>query len=184
MKTHIALFRGINVGGRNTLPMKELVLILEDLGGQNVRTYIQSGNAVFDSNEHDSSRLSTLISTEIGKRRGFAPYVLLLSVEKLEKAIANNPFPEGETEPQALHIGFLASAPKQPDLKRLENLREGKEQFHLIDDIFYLYAPAGVGRSKLAASAERSLGVAMTDRNWRTVRKIQQMTKPGSGDKV
>jgi uncharacterized protein (DUF1697 family) len=73
MNTYIALFRGINVGGNNMLPMKELVAILEDLGSRNVKTYIKSGNAVFMSKEKDTSRLSTKIRAEIKQRRGFEP---------------------------------------------------------------------------------------------------------------
>lgn len=106
MKTYIALFRGINVGGKNSLPMKELVSLLEDLGCRNVKTYIQSGNAVFESKEKDASRLSNKIRVEIKKRRGFEPYVLLLGLEEMDKAIAGNPFPETESEPKYLHIGF------------------------------------------------------------------------------
>jgi uncharacterized protein (DUF1697 family) len=175
MKTFIALFRGINVGGKNSLPMKELVSLLEGLGCQNVKTYIQSGNAVFESKEKDASRLSNKIRVEIKKRRGFEPCVLLLRLEDMEKAIAGNPFPE--TEPKSLHIGFLASTPANPDLKALEGLKKKSERFFLKDKVFYLYAPEGIGRSKLAASAEKLLGVSVTDRNWRTVCKIRNMVK-------
>jgi uncharacterized protein (DUF1697 family) len=177
METYIALFRGINVGGKNILPMKELVIILEALGCQNIKTYIQSGNAVLESNDNEPSRLSNRISAEIKKRRGFVPYVLLLRLEELEKAVANNPFPEVKNDPKALHVGFLASTPKKPDLKTLESLRGDAERFRLIDNIFYLHAPEGVGRSKLAANTERLLGVSMTDRNWRTVCKILEMAE-------
>jgi uncharacterized protein (DUF1697 family) len=177
MKTYIALFRGINVGGKNTLPMEELIALLEDIGGRNVKTYIQSGNVVFESKANESSQLSNNISVEIKKRRGFEPYVLLLGLEEVEKAITNNPFPEAENDPKGLHVGFLASAPKNPDLKTLESLRRDSERFHLIDNLFYLHAPKGVGRSKLAANTERLLGVSMTDRNWQTVCKIKEMAK-------
>ena len=177
MKTYIALFRGINVGGKNGLPMKELVAILEDLGCRNVKTYIQSGNAVFESKEKDASRLSHKISVEIKKRRRFEPYVLLLELEEIERAITENPFREAETAPKTLHVGFLASAPGNPDLKALESLKKESERFHLIDSVFYLHAPEGVGRSRLAANAERLLGVSMTDRNWRTVCKIRDMAR-------
>jgi uncharacterized protein (DUF1697 family) len=178
MKTYIALFRGINVGGRHILPMKELVALLEDLGCRNVKTYIQSGNAVFESKASNTSQLSKKISAEIKKRRGFEPHVLLLSLDEMEKAIANNPFPEGgEKEPKALHAGFLTSTPKAPDLEALERLKANREQFHLIGTIFYLYAPEGIGRSKLAASTEKLLGVPLTDRNWSTVRKIMEIAK-------
>jgi len=177
MKTYIALFRGINVGGKHALPMKELVVVLEGLGSRNVKTYIQSGNAVFESQEKDASRLEHKISLEIKRRRGFEPYVLLLELADIERAITENPFPEAETDPQALHVGFLASAPENPQLKTLESLKRNSERFHLSGNVFYLHAPEGVGRSKLAASAEKLLGVPLTDRNWRTVCKIWEMAK-------
>ena len=177
MNIYIALFRGINVGGKNSLPMKELAAILEELGCQNVKTYIQSGNVVFKSSDKNIPGLSDRISSEIKKRRGFAPFVLLLSRGELEKIAANNPFPEVKDDPQVLHVGFLAVAPKEPDLKKLESLQSKTERFRLIDNAFYLHAPDGVGRSKLAANRERLLGVSMTDRNWRTVCKILEMTK-------
>jgi uncharacterized protein (DUF1697 family) len=177
MKTYIALFRGINVGGRHILPMKELVALLEGLGCRNVKTYIQSGNAVFESKVNNTSQISKQISAEIKKSRGFEPHVLLLRLEELEKAIASNPFSEGEKDPKALHVGFLISTPKTPDLKTLEGLKANREEFKLLDNIFYLYAPEGIGRSKLAASSEKLLGVPLTDRNWGTVRKIMEMAK-------
>ena len=177
MKTYIALFRGINVGGRHILPMKELVALLEELGCRNVKTYIQSGNAVFESQVNNASQLSKKISAEIKKRRGFEPFVLLLSREEMDQAVTNNPFPQGEKNPKALHVGFLTSTPKSPDLKTLEGLRTKSERFRLVDNIFYLYAPEGIGRSKLAASTEKLLGVPVTDRNWGTVRKIMEMVK-------
>jgi uncharacterized protein (DUF1697 family) len=177
MKTYIALFRGINVGGRNALPMKELVGVLEDLGSRSVKTYIQSGNAVFESKEQDATWLSKKIRVEVKKRCGFEPHVLLVELEDIERAITENPFPEVEANPKALHLGFLASAPEKPDLKTLESLKRDTERFHLIHNVFYLHAPEGVGRSKLAANAERLLGVPMTDRNWKTVCKIWEMAK-------
>src|SRR5437868_13589102 len=87
MKTTIALFRGINVGGKNSLPMKELVVILEGLGCQKIKTYIQSGNAVFVCESTDYQQLSQQIRAEIHKRRGFDTYVLLLGLDDFERAI-------------------------------------------------------------------------------------------------
>jgi len=175
MNTYIALFRGINVGGKNSLPMKELVALLEDIGAKNVRTYIQSGNVVFQSIEKSPSQLSKQLAAEIKKRLGFEPHVLLLGLEAINKAMAENPFSEAEADPSSLHLGFLASTPKNPDLKKLNSLKKASERFHLGDNVFYLHAPEGVGRSKLAASSERLLGVPMTDRNWRTVCKIREL---------
>src|SRR5512140_1454899 len=111
MKVYIALFRGINVGRKNALPIKELVAVLEGLGAQNVRTYIQSGNAVFASSEKNASRLANKIRAEIKQRRGFEPYVRLLEPADIERVMAENPFPEAEASPGFLHVGFLASAP-------------------------------------------------------------------------
>ena len=155
--------------------MKDLVVLLEVLGARNVRTYIQSGNAVFQSAEKNASRLSRQLVAEIKKRHGFEPLVLLLGLEAIETAIAKNPFPEAEADPSSLHLGFLASTPKNPDLETLKKLKKASERFHLGDNVFYLHAPEGVGRSKLAARTEKLLGVPMTDRNWRTVCKIREL---------
>ena len=169
MNTYIALFRGINVGGKNSLPMKELVALFGDIGAKNVRTYVQCGNVVFQSAERNTSEISKQLAAGIKKHHGFEPHVLILELEAMDRAIAENPFPEAEADPSSLHLGFLASTPKKPDLEKLNSFRKESERFHLSDRVFYLHAPEGVGRSKLAASSERLLGVPMTDRNWRTV---------------
>jgi len=175
MNTYIALFRGINVGGKNPLPMKGLVVILEDIGARNVRTYIQSGNAVFQSVETNLVQLSKQLAAEIKKRHGFEPCVIILTLAALQSAMDNNPFPEAEADPTGLHLGFLLAPPMAPDLEKLNKLKTEKERFHLSDAVFYLHAPDGVGRSRLAAGAEKLLGVPMTDRNWRTVCKIMEL---------
>ncbi len=175
MNTYIALFRGINVGGKNSLPMNGLVAILKDIGAKRARTYIQSGNAVFQSEEGNSLQLSKQLAAAIKNRHGFESQVLILGLEAIDRAIAKNPFPDAVTDPSNLHLGFLASAPKNPDLEKLNNLRTENERFYLTDEVFYLHAPDGVGRSKLAANSERLLGVTMTDRNWRTVCKIKEL---------
>lgn len=175
MNTYVALFRGINVGGKNSLPMKELVLILENMGGRQIKTYIQSGNAVFQSDEKNLTQFSKRLSAEIKERHGFEPQALIFGLDAIEKAMVDNPFPEAEADPSSLHLGFLASVPIKPDLQKLGSLRKENERFHLSECVFYLHAPDGIGRSKLAASTEKLLGVTMTDRNWRTVCKIKEM---------
>jgi uncharacterized protein (DUF1697 family) len=175
MNTYIALFRGINVAGKNCLPMNRLVALLQDLGAKNARTYIQSGNAVFQSAEKNASRLARQLTAEIKKRHGFEPHVLVLEFEAIDAAIAKNPFPEAEAHPSSLHLGFLDSAPRNPDLDKLDRLKKASERFHLRDSVFYLHAPEGFGTSKLAASSEKLLGVPMTYRNWRTVCKVREL---------
>src|SRR3954471_11073039 len=177
MKICVALLRGINVGGKNSLPMKELAGLLGDRGAQKVKTYIQSGNVVFAWKGKDTAGLSKQITAAIKDGRGFEPHVLILGLADFEKAIQQNPFPEAEEHPQTLHAGFLAAVPTHPDLKTLETLRIASERFRLIGSVFYLHAPEGVGRSKLAARAEKLLGVPMTDRNWRTVLTLYKMAQ-------
>ena len=177
MNTYVALLRGINVGGNCPLPMKELVAILDALGATNVRTYMQSGNAVFSLGKMNSAQFSRQLSTEVSRRHGFEPKVQILPVEALEQASTENPFPEAATDPVSLHLGFLASAPGNPDLNALSRLKKESERFHLTERVFYLHAPEGVGRSKLAANAEKLLGVSMTDRNWRTVVNVMELAR-------
>lgn len=175
MKTCVALLRGINVGGKNSLPMKTLITLLENIGARNVKTYVQSGNVVFQNAESDLSRFSKTLPAAIKKHCGFEPSVLIFGLRVLEMAMENNPFPEAEADPSSLHLGFLASTPKNPDLDKLARLTKDSERFRLIGSVFYLHAPDGIGRSKLAANSEKLLGVPMTDRNWRTVCKILEL---------
>lgn len=174
MNTFIALLRGINVGGKTTLKMKDLVLLLEELGAASVRTYIQSGNVVLEYPGEPGS-LDQKITQAIQERFGFAPHVLLLTLAEFKAAMQNNPFPAAESNPKALHLGFLSHEPKDPRMDDLARLKSPSEAFVLKGKVFYLYAPEGVGRSKLATSSERLLGVPMTDRNWNTVCKIYEL---------
>ena len=172
MSTWIALFRGINVGGNNILPMKELTAMLEGLGCTGVKTYIQSGNVVFRKSGSKASQLAKSIGKSVLSAYGFEPKVLFLTVQELENAVRSNPFTEAEEDPKSLHIFFLAEKPKSPNLKALNELKTRSESFSLIEKLFYLHEPDGVGRSKLAAKAEKLLGVSATARNWRTVSKL------------
>ena len=170
MNNYIALFRGINIGGHHLLPMKDLAGIFGGMGFQQVKTYIQSGNVVFQSAQIDKNKIAREISSRILKSYGFAPTVLLLEVSELQEAIDNNPFPI--TDGKALHFFFLESHPPNPDLEGLLAIKLKSEEFKLCNKIFYLYAPEGVGRSKLALKVEKGLGVPATGRNWNTVREL------------
>jgi len=176
MKTYIALFRGINVGGNNLLPMKELRVVLEKNGCLEVQTYIQSGNAIFRSAVSDPD-LAKRITSAVAKSRGFEPRVLVLTLNELESAAAGNPFPEAEANPTTVHVCFLAERPTKPDLKALEALKSKTEKFLLKGKIFYVHTPEGFGSSKLGAKAERLLGVQATARNWRTVTTLIEMAR-------
>jgi uncharacterized protein (DUF1697 family) len=177
MEHYIALFRGINVGGNNKLPMAELVEILEGLGAQEVKTYIQSGNVVFRYKEVDTVELANTISHEVENKCSFAPKVLLLTEEDLDRVMDENPFPVPEDGASTLHLGFLAAEPENVNLEKLTSLKAESEHYCLTPKVFYLYAPDGVGKSRLAAGAEKIIGVDMTDRNWNTVCKLKEMVE-------
>jgi len=175
MKTWISLLRGINVGGKNVLPMKELRNLLEKLGYENVRTYIQSGNCVFDAKESNASAISNEIAYAISKKFKIKPSVVTISLAQLNAAIKNNPYDSKKNEPKTIHFFFLSETPKEVDKARLQSLKNESEEFLLKKNIFYLFAPEGIARSKLAAGAEKALGVPTTARNYRTVIKLAEL---------
>jgi uncharacterized protein (DUF1697 family) len=177
MATWIALFRGINVGGNQVLRMKDLVALLERAGFEGVRTYIQSGNVVFQRSKSTSTALARQIGDLVLKNHGFEPKVIVLSVAELEKAAAENPLSKAEADPKTLHLFFLSEPPPRPDLESLGRLRTDKEAFALKGKVLYLHTPDGFGVSKLAARAERFIGVDVTARNWRTVNKLLEMAR-------
>jgi uncharacterized protein (DUF1697 family) len=183
VKTWIALFRGINVGGSQVLPMKRLVQLLEGTGCREVRTYIQSGNAVLRSPLADGARLAARIRAAVAAGCGFEPQVIVVNHSKLQRAAAANPFPEASANPKTVHLFFLAERPKKPNLESLNRVKTATESFVLKGDVFYLHTPDGLGKSRLAARIERDLGVAATARNWRTVSMLMELAsfhRPGA----
>ena len=171
MTTYVALLRGINVGGKHSLPMQTLRDILTTLGCDDVKTYIQSGNSVFNFGK-GSRKLAGEITGAIEKAVGFAPSVQILKLEEFQSILDANPFPEAVTEPKSLHIAFLAEAPTAPDLAAIEKLQAASEESQLLDGALFLHAPDGIGRSKLAVRIDKCLGVETTGRNWRSAQAI------------
>jgi len=177
MDTWIALFRGINVGGRNVLPMRDLKSLLEARGCTDISTYIQSGNVVFRHLESDRGLLSQEIRRAVNDQAGFAPDVLLLTEDELRSAIAGNPFPGAESDHKSLHVFFLARSPTTPDLEAMDANADNGESYALDGRLYYLHAPAGIGRSRLAGRVEKLLGVPATARNWRTVCRLLELCR-------
>ncbi len=177
MNTWIALFRGINVGGHRKLPMKELVAQLEKLGLSDVHTYIQSGNAIFHSEETSASKLSEQIAQVIETSHGFLADVMVLSAETFRAAAEANPFPTSEASSKTVHLYFLAEPHTNFELSSLDAAKTSREEYHLGQQILYLHTPDGFGNSKLAQKVPRALGVPTTARNWRTVMKILEIVE-------
>lgn len=173
MNRFVALFRGINVGGRHLLKMQELARLLEVLGCREVKTYIQSGNVTFTSRRADPAALAKQISDSVMQARGFAPKVWLLDADQWREAIDNNPFPTDEGK--ALHFFFLEEEPVAADLDGLAALKADSESFRLVGTVFYLHAPEGIGRSRLVEKLGKFIRVPMTARNWNTVARLNEM---------
>ena len=166
MKTFILLFRGINVGGNNILPMKELTQLLQKLGYYNVRTYIQSGNVICNG----ASKPSIDISREIKKTFGFEPNFLVLNPPDIVNAIANNPY--NNKEGKTVHCFFCEKRPAKASLQVLSEYKGKSENYAAIGKIVYLHAPDGIARSKFVAKIESVLNVTVTARNLNTVNKL------------
>jgi uncharacterized protein (DUF1697 family) len=175
MATCIAFLRGINVGGRNRLPMKELVQLFEQIGIHGARTYIQSGNIAFRCTRPKRAEIAHRIASAIQQHHGFEPKVHVLTIQELEHAVAANPYMDARRDPTSLHLWFLKEAPANPDLEGLQRLQNGSERFKLDKKVFYLHAPDGIGQSKLASNVETCLGTDATERNWQTVTKTLEM---------
>lgn len=180
MNTWIALLRGINVGGKNILPMKDLRAIVERLGYENIRTYIQSGNCVFDSANDNPDRLADTLSEAINKHAGFQPSVCVLTAKSLKGAIAVNPFSVDDANLKNVHLFFLMADISTFDEAALKIFATQGEQFHLVGRVFYLWTPNGIGRSKLAEKISKLIPVEMTARNLRSAIKIAALAEPKS----
>ena len=177
MPTYIAIFRGINVGGNNILPMKSLAALMAKLGYEDVTTYIQSGNVVFKCDEKSVATIEERIAAAIAKAHKFKPRILILTVSALKNAIKNNPFPEATSNHKSLHLWFLTGPCKAPNIEGLDALKAKNEAYRLDKNVFYFHAPDGIGKSKLAGRVDKLLGVEATARNWQTVTKVFELAQ-------
>ncbi len=168
MARFVFLLRGINVGGNNPLPMSELKSLMSDNGFKDIQTYIQSGNIVATSSKAQASKLGSIIKTQFD----FEPAVLVLTDKEFLSIVDRLPYPLDAGK--HVHFYFCSSSPK-PDLEKFEKYQSSTEQYLLDKKVCYLYAPDGIGRSKLAANLESCLGTPATGRNLNTVLKLQEM---------
>jgi uncharacterized protein (DUF1697 family) len=183
--THVALLRGINVGGHNKVAMADLRDIVSSLGHTDVATYIQSGNVVFTSTSGDTGGLADALEEQISQRLGLRPSVMVLSRDELNQMIADNPYPQ-EPNPKFVHAivrratmsadGIAAVAAAQ---QRVSG-KGSRDEATVIGRALYLHTPDGFGRSELAVQLTKpatatSPDPAGTARNWSTVLKLQAM---------
>ncbi|MEU6658381.1 DUF1697 domain-containing protein [Streptomyces sp. NPDC046821] len=178
-KAYAALLRGINVGGSKKVPMARLRPLVEGLGCGDVRTYLQSGNATFTSDHGGEESLAAEMSAAIEKEFGFDVDVIVRDHAYLKSVVDACPFPADTLEGKQLHVTYF-SAPVDPErFASVDRAAFAPEDFRLGARELYLYAPDGLGRSKLAAQLSRpglNKGLIATSRNWNTVVKLAEMT--------
>jgi len=173
---HVALLRGINVGGKNKRPMKDLVEMFVEVGCADVRNFIQSGNVIFSAAPALSARLPSLISAQIAKRFGYKIPVVLRTSEQLGKVIRNNPFLKTGVADEELHVLFLADMPASRNVEDLDPDRSPPDSFEVRGQEVYLRLPNGAARTKLTNQYfDSKLATTSTGRNWRTVTKLFEL---------
>jgi uncharacterized protein (DUF1697 family) len=174
---HVALLRGINVGGKRILPMKSLAAIFSDAGCRNVETYIQSGNVVFHAGPALARRVPAVIAAGISRRFGFDVPVIARTADDLRRAVRDNPFLRAGAEIEKLHVVFLADRPAAARVARLDPDRSPTDRFEPRGREIYLHCPHGLGRSRLTNDYfDRTLATIGTVRNWKTVLRLLEMT--------
>lgn len=169
-----ALLRGINVGGHRRVPMADLRDVLGGLGFDDVKTYLQSGNATFSATGVASDELEGSIGAALADRFGFDVDVLVRAADEFAAVMAANPFSEeAASDPTRVHAVFLATPLAEGRLEAIGVDCFAPDRVEQGDRVVYLHVPDGLGRSKLAAAlSDARLGVATTARNWRTVEAI------------
>ena len=174
---YAALLRGINVGGKNLLPMKALAAMFAEAGCQNISTYIQSGNVVFGAKAGVVAGLGAAVARQVEAQFGLRVPVVVRSAAELEKVIAGNPFLQGGVETDMLHVCFLADLPDAAMTAGLDAGRSAPDEFVVVGREIYMRLPNGMARTKLTnAYFDSKLKTVSTMRNWRTVLKLAELT--------
>jgi uncharacterized protein (DUF1697 family) len=174
MTIHIALLRGVNVGGHQPVAMSDLRDLLTELGFADARSLLQSGNLVFRSDARSAAGLERMLELEAGKRLGLQAEFLIRTAKEWKEVVARNPFrKEAERDPGHLLVMFLKSATNLKDVKAVQAAIAGPEIISADGRQVYIVYPAGIGRSRLSNTfLERKLGIRGTARNWNTVMKL------------
>ncbi len=175
---HAALLRGINVGGKNMLPMKDLAAMFVDVGCRDVITYIQSGNVVFSASAAVLKKLSADITSRIGDKFGHKVPVILRSHEQLAAVVHGNPFLRAGDDQKLLYVAFLAHTPTADAVAKLDPDRSPPDCFAVIGSDIFLSLRNGAAKTKLTnAWMDSKLSTISTARNWATVLKLHEMTQ-------
>ncbi len=179
MKTYISILRGINVSGHKLIKMDALRKSFESMQFSNVKTYLQSGNIIFSYDDIEEKKLEEQISKEIEKEFGFDVPVIVLSIEKIEEIIKNNPFLKDKSKEESfMHVTFLSSKSETNNFNAIEEKKQDNENIVFSEYAVYLYCPNGYGNTKLNNNfIETKLKVRATTRNWKTTLELLKITK-------
>ncbi len=170
MTSFVALLRGINVGGKRMLPMKDLAALFTKAGAANVRTYIQSGNVLFDAKAAPAVIAS--VRSAIEKQFGFEVPMVVRSAQALQAVVASSPFDDVEH----VHVVFLGDSPTAAQVKALDPNRSPGDRFVVRGSDVFLHLPNGVARTKLSnAWFDSQLKTVSTVRNWKTVLALARL---------
>jgi uncharacterized protein (DUF1697 family) len=175
MNVYIALYRGINVVGKNSVKMESLRAMHERLGHRNVASYIQSGNVIFSANGLIGN-IQRKVAAEFANEFGFAARVVLIDAKKVASIVKGNPYASFAAENHKIvHAAICDGQPDAKGLKALLVKTGGSENFVVKQRVIYLHVPDGFGTSKFAAAMEKASGVPMTVRNWRTIESLSKL---------
>ncbi|MBI1358119.1 MAG: DUF1697 domain-containing protein [Acidobacteria bacterium] len=175
---YVALLRGINVGGKHKLPMKDLVAIFQAAGCESVRNYIQSGNIVFSADAALAGQIPDVVGAAVEERFGFRPPMLVRSAAELEALVRDNPFVAEGADENSLHVVFLADPPDPDRVAALDPDRSPPDRFAVVGSSIYLHCPNGLAKSKITnAWLDSRLRTMSTGRNWRTVNTLLEMAR-------
>ncbi|WP_442845364.1 DUF1697 domain-containing protein [Leeuwenhoekiella sp. H156] len=178
MSQKIALLRGINVGGHRIIKMADLKKLMTDLDFTSVKTYIQSGNIVFEAADQISEALSTQIKEAIAARFGFEVPVLVLNGAELEEAVNQNPYLNTEIDLSSLHLTLLSKTPETNKIVDLMAFDSEPDAFTIKDRFIYLKLDTQYHKTKISnAFFEKKLGVEATTRNRKTILKLMELSK-------
>ncbi len=176
--TFVALLRGINVGGKHLLPIKELAEMFAKVNCANVRTYIQSGNVIFNASPAVVDGLAQGVEKKIFDRFGFHAPVILRNFDEMARTVRSSPFLQAGAPEKELHVYFLAEEPSVTAINTLDPDRSAPDAFRVSGREIYLHLPNGAGRSKLTSTYfDSRLATVGTQRNWATVLKILELMK-------
>ena len=177
MTTHLALLRGINVSGHNMIKMEALKTTLENIGFQNVITYIQSGNVFVTTEEDNPAKVGFLIKQEIFKAFGYEVPVVVIAKSDLEACLTNNPYlKEKDLDTKKLYVAFVSMALRNEAINNLKMSQVKPDQAHIDTNRIYIKYAVGAGKTRLDQKyIEKKLNVTATIRNWNTVTHLLEM---------